>query len=316
MQPQPYSFKVSVIIPVYNAEKYIERAVESVVNLPEAGEILLINDGSLDNSGLICKDLSKKYNPQVRYFEHPDKQNHGSAASRNLGIKNASFEYISFLDADDYYLCNRFSVHKEIFRKESSVHAVYGAVVAQFENESARQKFQMGNIAEFTTLSKPIEPGELFRTLLLGGYGCFHTSAITIRKKSFDKSGLFNEALRYGEDTDLWFRLSLMAKVVPGSIDKPVAIRWVHDTNSIHEHEKIIPNRDMMYEMLFKWILSKPFSFDVKNSCFNALFRCSYYKEVSQIQLLWEKVKKNPKMLFTTFFYNKLKLQLYKVKEF
>ena len=99
--------KVSVIIPVFNAEKFIRKAVESVLDQSETGEILLIEDTSPDNSLKICQELEEKHD-RVRLLRHDDLLNHGAGATRNLGIRNAKFDYVAFLDADDFYLKGRF----------------------------------------------------------------------------------------------------------------------------------------------------------------------------------------------------------------
>ncbi|MGX5685013.1 glycosyltransferase family 2 protein [Chryseobacterium cucumeris] len=108
--------KISVImIPVFNAELYITKAVESALQFSEVFEVLLIEDRSPDNALEICKELAEKH-MRVQFFQHPDKENHGAGASRNLGIENAAGDVIAFLDADDYFLPNRFDVEKELFK--------------------------------------------------------------------------------------------------------------------------------------------------------------------------------------------------------
>lgn len=90
---------VSVIIPIYNTEAYLEECIESVVNQTyKELEIILINDGSTDNSGLICKKW-KERDCRIQYIE---KENEGQGIARNLGITLATGEYIIFVDSDDY----------------------------------------------------------------------------------------------------------------------------------------------------------------------------------------------------------------------
>lgn len=91
--------KISVIIPVYNAEKYLKRSLDSVCNqtLREL-EILLINDESTDSSLEICQQYANKDN-RIRIY---NKKNEGAGIARNLGLKYAKGDYIAFLDADDY----------------------------------------------------------------------------------------------------------------------------------------------------------------------------------------------------------------------
>lgn len=90
---------VSVIVPVYNVEKYIEKSVKSIRNQTLKDiEILLVDDGSADTSGEICDQMAKE-DPRIRVFH---KKNGGVSSARNLGLDNAMGDYISFCDADDW----------------------------------------------------------------------------------------------------------------------------------------------------------------------------------------------------------------------
>jgi len=77
--------QISVIIPVYNASKFLEKAVYSAVSQYENAEVLLIEDGSSDNSLQICENLQTKYE-KLKVYQHAGGQNMGAAATRNLGI--------------------------------------------------------------------------------------------------------------------------------------------------------------------------------------------------------------------------------------
>lgn len=92
--------KVSVVVPIYNVENYLARCIESLVNqtLKEI-QIILVNDGSTDNSGKIAKDYSNKYVDKILYLE---KENGGLSDARNYGLKYAKGDYVAFLDSDDY----------------------------------------------------------------------------------------------------------------------------------------------------------------------------------------------------------------------
>ena len=98
--------KLSVIVPVYNVEKYLERCVDSVINQNYPNiEIILVDDGSKDSSGKICDILAAKDN-RIKVIHQ---QNGGLSAARNTGIDNATGEYIDFLDSDDELLPNVFN---------------------------------------------------------------------------------------------------------------------------------------------------------------------------------------------------------------
>lgn len=92
---------LSVIIPFYNEEKYISQAIESILVQPIKDiEIILVNDGSTDSSKLICEKYVQKYSN----IQLINQENQGVSVARNIGIDNATGEYIQFLDGDDYYI--------------------------------------------------------------------------------------------------------------------------------------------------------------------------------------------------------------------
>lgn len=97
--------KVSIIVPVYNVEKYIDRCINSLINQTLKDiEIIMVNDGSPDNSVDIIKKYQKKDN-RIKLYE---KENGGQGSARNLGLKYAKGEYIAFLDSDDYVCDNMY----------------------------------------------------------------------------------------------------------------------------------------------------------------------------------------------------------------
>lgn len=116
--------KLSIIIPVYNAEKYLEECLDSVVKvLEDQVEVILINDGSLDKSEHICKLYSQKIK-NIKYFKNI---NMGCSATRNFGIKKSKGRYITFLDSDDYFLDNlKLSQLLKIIEKEDLDILIYG----------------------------------------------------------------------------------------------------------------------------------------------------------------------------------------------
>ena len=92
--------KISVIVPVYNTEKYIERCLDSILaqNFDDY-EIIVVNDGSSDSSSKIIRKYESNYSDKIKYFE---KENGGLSDARNYGIKKATGDYVCFVDSDDY----------------------------------------------------------------------------------------------------------------------------------------------------------------------------------------------------------------------
>ncbi len=103
--------KISVIIPVYNVEKYIKQCLDSVINQTYKNlEILLVDDGSTDNSGTICDEYAKK-DSRIKVIH---KENGGLSSARNVALDIATGEYIAFVDSDDYIALDTF---KKCFEK-------------------------------------------------------------------------------------------------------------------------------------------------------------------------------------------------------
>ena len=110
--------KVSVIVPFYNVEGYIEKCLDTLVNQTlEDIEIILVNDGSKDNSILIAKKFLENYPKKIVYLE---KENGGLSDARNFGIPYAKGEYIAFLDSDDYVEKNMYEEMYALAKKENS----------------------------------------------------------------------------------------------------------------------------------------------------------------------------------------------------
>jgi glycosyltransferase involved in cell wall biosynthesis len=102
---------LSVIVPVYNTEKYLIRCIDSLLNqsLKEI-EIILVNDGSTDNSREICLEYKSKYPDIIKYYEQGNK---GPSEARNLGIYHSNSEYITFIDSDDELINDIYNYCKE-----------------------------------------------------------------------------------------------------------------------------------------------------------------------------------------------------------
>jgi len=109
--------KISVIVPIYNVEKYLEKCLTSIINQTYKNlEIILIDDGSKDNSGKIADNFDKK-DSRIKVIH---KENGGLSSARNIGIENASGEYIGFVDSDDYIKEDMFEVLSNLIIKYKS----------------------------------------------------------------------------------------------------------------------------------------------------------------------------------------------------
>lgn len=118
---------ISGIIIFLNGEKFIDEAIASVfAQTYDNWELILVDDGSTDNSSAIAKKYTQQYPEKVRYIEHPNHENRGMSASRNLGISNAKGDYIAFLDADDIWLPPKLEKQVAILQSYPQAAMVYG----------------------------------------------------------------------------------------------------------------------------------------------------------------------------------------------
>ena len=308
---------ISVIIPVYNAASFLQKAVESALQFEEVKEILLIEDDSTDHSLAVCEILEREYD-RVQLFQHPDKANRGAGASRNLGLEKASQEFIAFLDADDYYLSNRFEAEKQIFKNEK-IEGVFCAIETEFLSEKGKKEFEekFKNIS-LTTVNYAAEGKEIFEGLLgltpktFGTF--FHLNALTIRASSIRRNNLrFNEQLRVHQDSDFILKLAYHCFLKTGSIEKAVAVRGVHDDNRI---TKIKLYSDLYNERQFHlWkslqIWAKENNIEKKYAEYFRLRKVSYEistkKGSQKYLLLLSEILRNPKILKTRYRFAYLK---------
>jgi len=194
--------EVSVIIPAYNAEKYISEAIESVFSQTYKNlEVIVVDDGSIDNTALIVKDQIDKFPISIRYYYQ---KNRGPAAARNKGIEEARGGYVAFLDSDDIWLPEKVQKQINVFTKEPAVGLVCTGRSRSDEKIFNEEKNDMnGKIEKYGYL-------DLWR---LSNF--IFTSSVMIKKNCLNYSGVFDEAkIIVGcEDLDLWMRIAQEYKV-------------------------------------------------------------------------------------------------------
>lgn len=270
--------KVSVITPVYNAAEFVTRAVESALAQPEVVEVLLIEDGSPDNSLEVCQGLAAKYE-KFRLLRHPNGENRGAGASRNLGMRNASCEYIGFVDADNFYLPGRFDLTKQVFESNPDCEGVYETIGNYVQDEAGLRRWTQANRQpdKLTGLTEAVSPDHLGEILIRGGSGSLTLDGLLIKKSVLAKSGLMNETLRLHQDTDFIIRCALVARLYPGQLNKPVALRGVHDHNRLsapRSKAQEYKNRMAYWMSLYHWA-KKNATKEIQHLICDAIFRYS-----------------------------------------
>ncbi|WP_395051080.1 glycosyltransferase family 2 protein [Flavobacterium sp.] len=291
-------FSVSVVIPVYNCQLYIAKAIDSVLQQPEVAEIVVVNDGSTDGTQAILQELQSQ-NSKLKVYYHKNNLNKGRSASRNLGIQKATGNYIAFLDADDYFLPNRFANDKVLFQENDKIDGVYNAIGAHFYREATLLEKES---LELYTVNQKIKAEELFETLFSGKKGHFSIDGLTVKKSVFDAIGFFNESLMVAEDTDIIWKMALKCQLETGTIDRAVAIRGVHEENVFYREELYRKDIIKRYQSLVFWGCENQISFSKIDVLLKAIWIIKY-KEKNKLHQdigYWAKsFFPYPKLLFS-----------------
>ena len=190
---------VSIIIPVYNVEKYIKQCIESCLNQTYKDiEIIAIDDGSTDSSGIILDEISKK-SPKLKVIH---KQNNGVSSARNIGIRISKGDYIIFVDSDDYLSEDAVEYMISVITKTNSEFVILKNCFSNINQKQNEDKIY--NITREEAI-----------VLLLGlklELGCWNK--MYSRKMIMDNNLFFNEELFYGEGLEYIIKVAQTAKKI------------------------------------------------------------------------------------------------------
>ncbi len=195
---------VSVIIPAYNRAGMLRQAVDSVLEQDyRPTEVLVIDDGSVDETPVVLS----AYEDRIRCFRQ---ENAGVSAARNTGIRASRGEFIAFLDSDDYWLPGKLTAQVDWFlgHPESMICQTEEIWIRNGRRVNPRQKHRK-------------RAGDIFIESL--SLCLVSPSAVMLRRRLLDETGLFDPELPACEDYDLWLRVSSRYRV--GLIEKPLLVR-------------------------------------------------------------------------------------------
>jgi glycosyltransferase involved in cell wall biosynthesis len=208
---------VSVIIPIYNGERYLAAALQSAFTQDyQSWEIIVVDDGSTDGGARLVPTAVN-----VRYIRQ---ENQGVAAARNVGIIAAQGEYLAFLDQDDLWEPDKVRLQVDYLLRHPQV----GYVIVH-----ERLMLEPGVDA----------PSWLKTDLLARDHPAFVPSALMTRQSTFDRVGMFDQRYRMGSDSDWFFRAKDLG--VPMSVlPQTLLIRRIHDRN--HSAQTSTATREML----------------------------------------------------------------------
>jgi glycosyltransferase involved in cell wall biosynthesis len=191
--------KVSIIIPVYNGEKYLREAIDSVLSQTYKNiEIIVVNDGSNDKT----EEIALSYGDKIRYFS---KENGGVSTALNLALTKMTGEYFSWLSHDDVYLPEKIEEQIDYLIKNKELYSnviLYSDYILINENSD----ILYSHVMDTKMLNKKPEYG-LLRAAING-------ITLLIPKIAFEKCGNFDEKLRCTQDYDLWLKMMNKYKFV------------------------------------------------------------------------------------------------------
>lgn len=211
--------KISIIVPVYNVKQYLNQCIDSIIDAYRDGiEVILVDDGSKDESGKICDEYSNKYD----FIKVVHRENGGLSAARNTGIKLAQGKYIWFVDSDDYIENNSIDVLFEVIKKDTDMIFMN---YRQFNSNGETYFYQA--FSESDDLN--IEPYKYLNSL--GNLSYAAQKFIIKRKLILDNNLFFTEGI-YHEDEDWTPRAVCIAKSFT-TVMEPLYNYRVGNPNSI-----------------------------------------------------------------------------------
>lgn len=213
----------SIIIPLYNKENFIENTMKSVLNQTfQDFEIIVVNDGSTDKSE---EKLLQFKDSRIHYFS---KKNEGVSATRNYGIEKANSDFITFLDADDYW----YPTFLETMFTHISKLPDQKVFSAAIEFDTSKEIIP----AEYSILktNDDFEIVDFFKASIKETVLC--TSCAVFHKSIFEEIGNFDTKIKSGEDTDLWIRIGLVYPIV---FSWKILARYVYDAKSLSKKSEM-----------------------------------------------------------------------------
>ena len=243
---------ISVIIPVYNAENYLEQCLNSIKNQTYKNfEVIIVNDGSKDNTEVICKRFSED-DSRFRYFT---KSNGGVSSARNFGLDNANGHYITFIDGDDWVEHN----HLEILIKSITENNSDIAICSYKEFDNNIDTYytivytkQEKNLLNFEKMNR--DDFLIIFPKLMSINVCFNNAVAKLFRKELVNNLRFDTSIKYGEDLDFYFSLYLNVESI-SYVDELTYVYRIHgDSTTSNFNQEYAEQELSIFKKMFKKI--------------------------------------------------------------
>lgn len=280
---------ISVIVPVYNVEKYLEKCVESICNQTYQDlEIILIDDGATDNSGKICDELAKQDERIVVIHQ----KNAGQASARNAGLEIFKGDYLAFVDSDDTIEANMFEILLTIMEKPDCDIAICGHRIVR-KNEIRNETFKESQ-------EQVLDIDELWEEI----FGKLNNAVWNkLYKRELIGDNRFPVDLIHGED--LIFNLNYLKKCIGGRVNRIPCYNYLKRENSVttalFSEKKLmeISSKDRALEIVKQNKMSQipnaqKYCFRARMNVMRAIFRAGVEKKyISIVEECREYVQEN-----------------------
>jgi glycosyltransferase involved in cell wall biosynthesis len=272
---------VSIIIPVFNGSNYIKEALESAfAQTYENCEIIVVNDGSTDNTDEICLSYGEK----IRYYR---KENGGTATALNFGIEKMCGEYFSWLSHDDVYYPRKVESQIEALKKDGDMTKI---VISDYDlyYEETRKKESVILKNEYP--EKKFTVG-VFAAVRYLAMGC----ALLIHRSNFDRVGLFDTSLRFVNDGDMWLRLFKGQNLI--YVNEPSFVMRMHKFQDSNTHRIDLDKEQCLLFKKFICLVTEQERIEIsgdKYSYINEQFeKFNLYKNKEFLKVFFENCGKN-----------------------
>lgn len=283
--------KIGVIAALFNHERYISKAIESVLEQTyQDWELIIWDDGSIDRSLEIAKQYEKK-DARIKVFQHPGNKNMGQEASRNAALQKTEAEFIALLDTDDYYLPRKLELLLGAFT-DQNIGLTYGKT--KFLNEQTQELKDSGIMYE--------PSGDVLKDLIWDNFIC--AGSVLFRKKFIETGLQFDAHFKTCGEYPLWVEIASKSKVV--HVPEYVSVWRDHGVNTGSKLDVLA--KEELVELKNNWIREKKYKIDesvLHNSLHKSMYDLAsmYYqklelKKCSKIcSEIWELKKVDSKIL-------------------
>lgn len=240
---------ISIIVPIYNKEDYLRQCLDSIINQSYTNfEVLLVNDGSTDSSGIICQEYSER-DSRFRYIE---KKNGGVSSARNLGLERSEGAYITFIDSDDWVEFNYLEVLYNALR-ENNTDVAISSYKSYYLDGNFYLRVYSSQEEEFLRIGKRNRDVFLEEFPKLGKLNHdFHCIASKLFKRELLESQKFDESINYGEDLYFFFNLYLKMQSII-YVKEATYIYRQHGTNiTLNFTESLALQEIQIHEQILK----------------------------------------------------------------